>query len=524
MARADAGSLERGKVYLVGAGPGDPGLLTLRGKWCLGCADVVVYDALANPELLRFARPDAERIFCGKHGGGTRILSQDEINALLVKQASAGKAVVRLKGGDPFIFGRGGEEAQQLAAAHVRFEVVPGVTSATAVPAYAGIPLTHRDCTSTVTFVTGHATCDEASESVPWAQLAHGGTLVFLMGTTQLEANLARLRDHGLPPDTPAAIIRWGTMPAQEVILATIGDLAAQVAARRLRPPTVLVVGRVARLREELGWFEQQPLFGRWIVVTRARQQASAFVEQLEALGAGVIQVPAIEVVPPPSFDTIDAAVRRLRDYQWVIFTSVNGVQAFLARLTAVGGDTRQLGGTRIAAIGSETARALAGAHLRADVVPEEFRAEALIEALGADAVRGHRVLLPRAADARAVLPETLRAFGAEVDDVPVYRVQPPAICVDDVRQRLAARSIDLLTFASSMTVRHFVDMIGADVVRNAVVDPGPGAGARVQVACIGPVTANTARDLGLPVDVQPAQYTIPAFTEAIVAHFCNGR
>jgi uroporphyrinogen III methyltransferase/synthase len=314
--------------------------------------------------------------------------------------------------------------------------------------------------------------------------------------------------------------VRWGTTAAQETIVSTVADLGDVVAARRLRPPAVVVVGEVVRLRERLCWLEARPLFGRRIVVTRARAQASEFTGRLEALGAEVIEFPTIEVVPPTSYAALDAALGRLGDYQWVVFTSVNGVRAFLERLAAVGRDTRDLGGTRLAAIGSETARALARAHLRADAVPEEYRAEALAAALGNVSVRGQRILLPRAAGARAVLPDTMRALGAEVDEVETYRTRPPAGATEEVRGLLAGGEVDLLTFASSSTVRNFVDLLGAEGLRVALTRPRRCDGRRVEVGCIGPVTAQTARALGLPVDIQPAEYTIAAFAEAIVRHF----
>jgi len=498
-------------------------LLTLSGRRCLAAADVIIYDYLANPELLRFARTEAERIFCGKHGGATRLLSQHEINGLLVERARAGLVVVRLKGGDPFIFGRGAEEAQELIAAGIPFEVVPGVTSATAVPAYAGIPLTHRDVTSTVTFVAGHSAASRSGAEVPWAHLAHGGTLVLLMSTTQLAENLSRLHREGLPAETPAALIRWGTMPAQQTIVGTLGDLADRVAALQLRPPTVVVIGEVVRMRSDVEWFEKRPLFGRSIVVTRARHQAGMFIEELEALGAGVVHVPCIDVLFPSSSTELDDALRGLERYEWIVFTSANGVRAFLDRLAVVGGDTRRLGHARLAAIGSETAKVLERAHLRADVVPNEFRAESLAATLGPDAVRGRRVLLPRAANARRVLPDTLRAFGALVDDVVAYRVETPKGDGGGVRQRLTERSVDLVTFASSTTVRHFMDLVGGDAVRKAVSLEQPHGRRRVLVGCIGPVTAETAREVGLPVDVQPEEYTISGFTRAIVARLGGG-
>ena len=506
-----------GVVHLVGAGPGDPGCLTLRGRECLAAADVVVYDALANPALLSFTPPGAERIFAGKHGAGPHLLEQSEINDLLIARGRAGKRVVRLKGGDPFLFGRGGEEAEALAAAGVRFEVVPGVSSAYAVPAFAGIPVTHRDWVSGVTVLTGHEAHDKRAHRVRWDQIAcAGNTVVLLMGLRQMSHNLERLLAAGLAPTTPAAAIRWGSMPGQEVVRATAGTLAAEVARRGMQPPVTVVIGEVVELREALQWFEQRPLFGRRILVTRASAQAPAIARLLGEEGASVVECPAIEIAPPETSEPLDDAIDHLERYRWVVFTSVNGVERFFARLDERGGDVRRLGAARIAAIGPETARALRRRYLHADLVPANYRAEDLLDAFAAESLDGCRVLLPRAAGARSILPEQLRARGAIVDEVVSYRSIKPGSSRDALRAALDdARALDCLTFTSSSTVTHFLDL----------VDEVDGAQGRARlsdaaVACIGPVTAATAREAGLRVDVVPAEYTIPALARAVVDHF----
>lgn len=505
-----------GKVYLVGAGPGHPGLLTLRGRRCLEEAEVIVYDYLANPVLLEYAPADAERICAGKHGaGGPRIMGQDEINAILIERAAAGKVVVRLKGGDPFIFGRGGEEAQALAAAGIPFEVVPGVTSAIAAPAYAGIPLTHREASSAVTFVTGHQAAAGGAMPVPWQALVeHGGTLVFLMSVTTLAATLGNLVAHGMDPGTPAALVRWGTTAAQETIVGTAGSLAAEVERRRLRPPGVLVVGEVVRLREKIAWFERGPLFGRRVIVTRPREQAAELVARLEELGAEVLLCPAITIVPPASYEALDRAVAAAGTYDWIVFTSANGVESFFARLDATGGDIRQLGGARLAAIGPATAAALRRRHLRVAVVPEEYRAEGVVDALGAGDLRGRRVLLPRAAGARPVLPEELTRRGAAVDEVEAYRTELAVEVPEEVRRRLEARDVDCITFTSSSTVRGLLRALGKRAADSLLRCRRP------VIACIGPVTAEAARKAGLEVAIMPREYTVPALAAAIAAHF----
>ncbi|MEW6272407.1 MAG: uroporphyrinogen-III C-methyltransferase [Thermodesulfobacteriota bacterium] len=508
-----------GIVYLVGAGPGDPGCLTLRGRDCLARADVVIYDYLANVELLRYAPAHAERVFAGKHGAGPHLLEQDEINRLLVEGARAGKTVVRLKGGDPLVFGRGGEEAEALAAAGQRFEIVPGVTSALAVPAYAGIPVTHRDWVSGVTVLTGHEAPGKRTPGVRWDLIATAGnTIVLLMGVTQLSANLQALLAAGLDPATPVAAIRWGSTARQQVIEATAGTLARDVEHGRLRPPVTVVIGEVVRLRATIAWFERRPLFGRRVLVTRTREQAGALAALLADAGADVVECPAIALVAPESWEPLERALERLETYDWLVFTSANGVERFFARLDLSGRDVRALHAARIAAIGPETARALAARHLRADVVPDEFRAEGLLERLAGDDVRGKRFLLPRAAGARSVLPDSLRAAGAEVDEVTTYRAVTPEESIERLRRILDEAPLDVLTFTSSSTVTSFLGLLDR-------ADPGRGrariAGARV--ACIGPITGATAAEHGLHVDVVPGKYTVPALVDAIVEHARRG-
>jgi uroporphyrinogen III methyltransferase / synthase len=500
-----------GTVYLVGAGPGAPGLITLDGVRCLQRADVVVYDYLASPRLLDHAPAAAERVLVGKHGGGQRV-EQSVINALLLERARRGLTIVRLKGGDPFVFARGGEEAEALAAAGIPFEIVPGVTAAVAVPAYAGIPLTHRDLASSFTVLTGYEYPDKQELAVHWDAVAQrGNTLVFLMTTRQLRANMERLLAHGVAADTPAALIRWGTVPEQETLVGTVATIADLAVQQGLQPPAIAVVGQVVRLRERLRWVERKPLFGRRIVVTRPRAQAAGFIDALAAAGAEVVPCPTIEIVPPDSWAALDAAIARIDTYDWIVLTSVNGVAMFFERLRAQRRDVRRLHRARIATVGPATAAALAARGVLVEVVPEEFRAEGVAAAMHAAGVAGARVLLPRAAGAREILPALLRAAGAEVDEVASYRTTMPRTDMREVRELLAAHAVDLVSFTSSSTVRHFVALLGDDA-SELLRD--------VAVGCIGPITANTAREVGLRVVVEPAAYTVPAFSEAILAHF----
>jgi len=476
-------------VYLVGAGPGDPGLLTVRGAALLRRAEVVVYDRLASPALLELAPAGAELITAGKAPGQVD-LTQEEINALLVEQGATGRTVVRLKGGDPFVFGRGGEEAEALAAAGIRFEVVPGITSSIGAPAYAGIPVTHRGVSTHFTVVTGHEDPTKDRTDVDWAALAKtGGTLVVLMGAGRVGDIAKRLIDGGRPATTPVAAVRNGTRSNQYTIRTTLGA----VADAGIKAPSAIVIGEVAAL--DLTWFESRPLFGKSVVVTRAREQASALRARLEELGAEVLELPSIVI------EAVDVTVPDLTAYEWLVFTSPNGVQSFFERgLTPSGRDSRALAGLRIAAIGPGTARELATHGITVDLVPERFVAEALLEAFPAPSAPGAgprpRVLLARAEQARDVLPEGLGERGYSVDVLPVYRTvtatpDPKAV------ERVRAGKVDALTFTSSSTVTNLLDLLGA------VPDPQP------LVVSIGPVTSATAVERGLRVDAEAEQHTI---------------
>jgi uroporphyrinogen III methyltransferase/synthase len=477
-------------VYLVGAGPGDPGLLTVRAAEVLARADVVVHDRLAEPSLLDLAPSTAERIDVGKAPGGP--IAQSHINDLLVERGRAGLQVVRLKGGDPFVFGRGGEEAAVLAAAGVPFEVVPGVTSAVAVPAYAGIPVTQRGLATSFTVVTGHSR-HPADSDLDWDALARtGGTLVVLMGVAHRAELAARLMDAGMPPGTPVAAVRWGTRPAQQTVRTTLDRLGEVV----LEPPVTIVIGAVAAL--DLRWFEDRPLLGRRVVVCRAREQASELVARLRGLGAEAIEVPAIEIADPVDGGAaLVAAAARVRDHDWVAFTSANAVERFFGHLY----DARELGGVRVAAVGPGTAAALARRGVVADLVPSASVAEALAEALRSAAPPG-RILVPQAAAARPALADGLRSKGWTVTAVDVYRTVPAVPSPDLLA---AAAKADAIAFTSSSTVENYVDAAGLDAVPPAVV-------------CIGPVTAATARQRGLAVTAEADPHTLDGLAAALVA------
>jgi uroporphyrinogen III methyltransferase/synthase len=480
-------------VYLVGAGPGDPGLITVRGAELLATADVVVHDRLSAAGLLDLAPAGAERIDVGKSPRGPSV-PQEAINRILVEQGLAGRQVVRLKGGDPYVFARGAEEADALRAAGVDYEVVPGITSAIAAPAAAGIPVTLRYSSTSFTVVTGHEDPAKGRTDVDWEAVARvGGTIVVLMGVAHLREIVARLRAGGLSGDTPAAAVRWGTRPDQSTVRATLDTLADH----DLRPPATIVIGEVAR--ERLDWFERRPLFGRTVVVTRARAQAGELSGRLRRLGAEVVEVPTIEVVDPADGGAaLDEAVTRLAGYDWVVVTSPNGARRLARRLR----DARDLGAARLAAIGPGTASALAEFHLAVDLVPERFVAEGLLEVFPDPPSAGGRVLLARAAVARDVLPDGLAARGWTVDVVEAYRTLP--VPLDDAaRTRVAAA--DAVTFTSSSTVEHFVAAGG-----DAVVPP--------VVAAIGPVTAATARRLGIGVTVEAAVHTLDGLCDAVVS------
>jgi uroporphyrinogen III methyltransferase/synthase len=505
---------QRGMVYLVGAGPGDPGLLTIKGRDCLSRAQVVVYDYLANPELLEYAPKGTEWIYVGKRGG-SHTMCQEEIGSLIVEKARQGKVVVRLKGGDPFIFGRGGEEAEDLSREGIPFEVVPGVTSAVAVPAYAGIPLTHREFASTVAFVTGHEDPKKQTTDIAWGKLSTAsGTLVFLMGVGNLDKIVQRLIKNGRPPETPVAVIRRGTLAAQDTVVGTLETIGVLAKEKGITPPAIIVVGEVVRLREVLNWFETKPLFGRRIIVTRAREQASEFMQRLAELGADCIQFPTIQVMPPESWEPLDQSIGRLHEYHWVIFTSVNGVKFFQERLQAQGKDVRDLKGIQIGAIGPKTARMWEMMGIQPDLVPEEYRAEAVIAGLRKEGITGCKILVPRAEKAREILPEELREAGATVDVVPAYRTVKPEQRTQEIGEMLEKGLVDMVTFTSSSTVANFAEMFGpARHGLKAWME-------KVVVACIGPITAKTAEEHGFAVHVVPGEYTIEALTQRIAAYF----
>ncbi|MCH5276900.1 MAG: uroporphyrinogen-III C-methyltransferase [Desulfovibrionaceae bacterium] len=500
-------------VYLIGAGPGDPGLITCKGLRALSEADVVIYDYLAGDALLAHARPDAERIYVGKVAGD-HAMSQADINQLLVDKARQGKVVARLKGGDPYIFGRGGEEAETLADAGVPFEEIPGVTSTIAAPACAGIPLTHRAAASSVTLITGHEDPAKPGSVHNWQALAQSSsTLVFVMGMKNLPDITRNLMDAGMKPDTPAALIHWGTTERQRSLASTLAGLPAAARREGFSNPSIIVVGEVVRLRDKLNWFEKRPLFGRAVVVTRAREQASDSVARFAALGARVIQFPTIEVRPLADQTGLDTALDQLSAYTWIIFTSVNGVRFFRERLEARGLDARALAGLKVAAIGPATATAVRALGVRPDFVPERYVAESAAEGLLALGAATGRVLLPRAREAREILPETLRRAGAEVDVVPVYETAPALGDRDEVLRLLNEGRLDCITFGSSSTVRNFLAAIPADLLK---------AHPETRLACIGPVTARTLACSGLRADIQPGEYTVPALVRAVADAFAG--
>jgi uroporphyrinogen III methyltransferase/synthase len=507
---------KKGKVYLVGAGPGDPGLLTLKAKACLEEADVVIYDYLANEAFLNHTDEKAELIYVGKKGG-SHTMSQEDINKLIVERAQQGLTVVRLKGGDPFIFGRGGEEAEELSKAGVSFEVVPGVTSAIAVPAYAGIPLTHRDYTSTVAFITGHEDPTKETSSIAWDKLTNAaGTLVFLMGVGNLSRIAKSLMENGRSPDTPVALIHRGTVPEQKTVVGTLKDIAERAEREGLKPPAIIVVGEIVNLREALNWFENKPLFGKRIVVTRAREQASGFLACLNELGAACVEFPTIQVVPPKTWDAIDRAIRRLERYQWLLFTSVNGVKYFFNRLENLGLDIRVLKDMKVGAIGPKTAEAVYKKGIKPDLIPDEYRAEAVVEAFKKWDVKGIKILMPRADKAREILPAELVKMGASVDEIPAYQTVQPDHDKGLVKGMLENGEIDMVTFTSSSTVSNFVEMFRDE--RQHLKEWM----AKVAVACIGPITAKTAEKEGLSVRLISEEYTIEGLTKAIVHYFSS--
>jgi uroporphyrinogen III methyltransferase/synthase len=492
-----------GVVYLVGAGPGDPGLMTARSLELIATADAIFYDRLIPPGALDGAREDAELVYVGKQPGVPSV-PQEEIGERLIEGARGGKSVVRLKGGDPFVFGRGGEEGEALREAGVEFEVVPGVTAGVAATAYAGIPVTHRDDASAVAFVTGHEDPKKEESAIDWLALARfPGTLVFYMGVKRLAQNAASLIEAGRDPEEPAAAIERGTWPRQRTVAATLGTIAEAVERENVKAPALIVVGDVARRRERLAWLERRPLHGRRVVVTRARAQASGLAAALRGLGAEVVELPAIRIEPRIDTDEVKRVASGVAAYDLICLTSPNGVRLLFEAMEAAGLDARAMASVTVAAIGPGTARALAERGVLADVVPERFVAEGLIEALEDEEVAGTRVLVARAAEARDVLPDALRERGAEVDVVALYetvREQPGSEEIE------AAQGADYVTFTSSSTVTNLTEALG----------DGFPEGARI--VSIGPITSETIRAKGLEVDVEAEQHDIDGLLTALLS------
>ncbi|MEG1517431.1 MAG: uroporphyrinogen-III C-methyltransferase [Raoultibacter sp.] len=493
-------------VFLVGAGPGDPGLLTVKGKKALKSADVLIYDRLVSPRLLELAGASCELIYVGKDPN-KHTLPQHEINELIADKATGSNVVVRLKGGDPFVFGRGGEEAEVLRERGIEYDIVPGVTSAIAAPAYAGIPLTHRQMASSFTVITGHEHADKSESSIQWEHVAHlRGTLVFLMGMDNLSQIVGNLVEQGMDASTPVAVVHYGTWAIQKTGCGTLSTIETLVERQEIKNPSVIVVGQVAALREKLQWLERKPLFGKTIVVTRARLQASALSVKLEELGAHVQEFPAIEITPPSNPSLLVDAIKNLPLFQWVVFTSANGVEAFFAEADAQGEDARCLAGKQVVAIGSATQAALARCGIKQVFVPEEFCAEGIVALLADKLQPLDRVLIARAEEARDILPKTLTEYGAIVSDVAAYRTRAAAKCYEPLIEALREGKVDGITFTSSSTVRNLIESLQGQITLLE----------GIALYSIGPITSQTLGDFGLSPQVQADTYTIDGLVDAI--------
>ena len=495
-------------VYLVGSGPGDPGLITVKGLECIKKADVIVYDYLVNSVLLRNARKDVELIYVGKKGN-QHTMEQDDINQLLVDKANENKIVTRLKGGDPYVFGRGGEEAIVLKDNNIAFEVVPGITAAIASPNYAGIPVTHRTCTSTFGLITGHEDPTKDQSDVDWEKLSTGlGTLTFYMGIKNLPNIVNQLVKHGRSKDTPVAVIRWGTTTHQQTVTGTLSNIVE--VAKDIKPPAITIVGEVVNLRDQLNWFESRPLFGKTIIVTRSRDQASEFSEQLIELGANVLEYPTINITSPDDFGPLDRELDSLESTDWLIFTSVNGVDAFFNRIFELGRDVRDLKGVKICSIGPSTTERIKGFHVSIDCQPPKYVAESVVEALKkVEELKGKRFLMPRTDIARSYVPEELRKLGAEVSDIVAYKTVLATDGDNIVLDKLKDGEVDIVTFTSASTVKNFVKIIGEDNL-SAFKN-------NVQFASIGPITNESAEEMDIDISIKAEEYTIPGLVQAIV-------
>ncbi len=505
---------KNGIVYLIGAGPGDPGLLTVKAKECIESADVVVYDYLASPFLLKYAKKNAQIIYVGKKGGD-HTLSQDKINMLLVEKAKQGFDVARLKGGDPFVFGRGGEEAQMLLSHGVAYEVIPGVTSAIAAPAYAGIPVTHRDHTSFVSFITGHEDPTKKDSSMQWDVYAKShATLVFLMGVKNLENIVTNLIHHGKNPDTPVALVRWGTTPRQQTVTGTLDNIVDRVNEAGLKSPAIIIIGEVVSLRDELSWFDRRPLFGKRIVITRARAQASSLVSMLSDLGADCIEIPTIKIIPARDITPLKTSIKNIKSYDWLVFTSVNGVNFFFDTLFDMGLDARALGHLKLACIGPVTKKRLRDFGFETDILPETYRAESVVDAFADVRIKDKKILLPRAKKARAILPAELKKMGAEVEEVTAYETILDAEGKQELVSMLEQGKIDAITFTSSSTVSNFMALLeGSADHRDRLLK-------NVVKASIGPITSDTARSLGIEPDIEAEEYTIAGLVNSLLKFY----
>ncbi len=504
--------MRHGKVYLVGAGPGAPGLITVKGLNCLKQADVIVYDRLIDGSILDAARDDAERIYVGK-GRGYHAKEQEDVNRLLVTKAREGKRVVRLKGGDPFVLGRGGEEAEALAANHIPFEIVPGVSSALAVPAYAGIPVTHRRLASSFTVITGHEAPGKIKSSIAWDKISVGSdTLVFLMGMANLAYIVDQLIQNGRPSSTPVAVISQGTSSRHRTVVSTLEEIVSRTEEESLQSPAVIVVGEVVRLREQLQWFDNRPLFGKRVLVTRAERQASELSRLLLEYGAVPVEMPVIEISPPSTWEELDQAILNLKSYHWIVFTSVNAVDVFCKRLNALGLDMRQLAGIRIGAIGPATARALEERGIRPDYIPEVYTSQGFLAGFSSQDIVECRVLLPRADIADSELADGIAGLGAEVHRVTAYKTSATtrAKAISQGKRMLSKGEVDVITFTSASTVNNLLAILGQEW---EVVN-------RARMACIGPTTAAALAVKGLKADIVASEHTIPGLVEAMEQYF----
>ncbi len=496
-------------VFLVGAGPGDPGMLTLRAKEIIETCDIMIYDYLANADFLKWCKPDCEMVYVGKKGGD-HTLPQDKINDLIVEKAGSGKRVCRLKGGDPYVFGRGGEEGEELVEAGIDFEVVPGITAGVAAPAYAGIPVTHRDHTTSVCFITGHEDPTKGESGHNWEVYGKStSTLVFYMGVGNLPMIAHKLMENGRPGSTPVALVRWGTRCNQTSFVSTLEKVAEEASKRNWKAPSIIVVGGVCGLHDKLGWFEKKPMLGKGVVVTRAREQASGLVNILRGHGACVHEFPTISVEHLDDYNEVETAIMQLARYRWVVFTSVNGVKFFWEQLSEIGLDARIFAGMKIAAIGPATASELRGRGINPDFVPKKYVAEHVVKGLLELGIQGQDVLIPRARVAREVLPKELEKAGCNVTVLPVYETRLTQADGNEIIAALDNDEIHYVTFTSSSTVENFFELVAPAVFKTYP---------NVRVASIGPVTTGTLKKFGFTPDIQPDDYTVPGLVQALLA------